>query len=126
MYRLLDVGLYLMLSLLFLLAGTTVAYADCGNPQTQTEMNICAAEDYKVVDAELNVVYSRSITGLDQSHQTALKKAQRAWISYRDLACHSYGLSAEGGSMQSMLVSSCLADVTRQRIKILSDQFQSN
>lgn len=126
MYRLSELAPLFILSFLLSVGGTSVAHAACNNPQTQTEMNICAHEDYKVVDAELNAIYSRSITGLSQSHQSALKKAQRAWISYRDLACHSFGLSTEGGSMQSMLVSNCLADLTRQRIKILADQFQTN
>lgn len=45
----------------------------------------------------------------------ALKKAQRAWIGYRDGQCELAGFEARGGSMEPMLVSGCLAELTRKR-----------
>ncbi len=95
----------------------------CDNPSTQVDMNICAAEEFKAADTKLNQVYNRHIKGLDPSHKEALQKAQRIWISYRDLACHSFSLSAEGGSMQGMLVNMCRTRLTSERTRLLNDQF---
>ena len=50
-----------------------------------------------------------------------LKKAQRAWIGYRDGQCQLSGYSARGGSMEPMLVSQCLADLTKKRTQELKD-----
>ncbi len=95
----------------------------CDNPSTQVDMNICAAEEFKAADTKLNQVYNRHIKGLDPFHKEALQKAQRIWISYRDLACHSFSLSAEGGSMQGMLVNMCRTRLTSERTRLLNDQF---
>ncbi len=113
-------------AILIFLTAVAPVKAGCDEPQTQTEMNICANEDFERADAALNDVYGAAISGLSPAHRTALKEAQRAWIKYRDLACQSYGLMAEGGSMASMLVSNCLSEVTRQRIEILKDQAVRN
>ena len=85
-------------------------------------MTFCAGVEFEKSDAKLNQVYSQVFSDLSTSHRNALKKAQRAWIKYRDLACHSYGLLAEGGTMQPMLVNNCLTQVTNQRIKLLNEQ----
>ncbi|GJM02533.1 MAG: hypothetical protein DHS20C08_10340 [Rhodomicrobium sp.] len=103
----------------------TTALADCDEPQTQTEMNICAAEEYKTADKELNEAYSKHTNGLSDAHLEALKQAQLAWIKYRDLACASFGLSAEGGSMEGMLVNMCRTRLTAERTDLLTDQFLS-
>ena len=102
---------------------------DCNDPQTQTEMNICAGLDYKAADAELNRVYKAAIANMKEMDaslppelkgaEKTLRKAQRAWIPYRDNACEAYGFMVRGGSMESMLVGSCLANLTRNRIKEL-------
>ena len=115
----------LSIALLLLFFLPLAASAACEDPQTQTEMNICAHQDFETADKKLNRVYAKHLPSLTKPHQTALRKAQRAWIKYRDLACKSYGLNAEGGSMQSMLVSNCLTKITHQRIKMLEDQFIS-
>ena len=103
--------------------------ANCSDPQTQTEMNICAGKDYQAADAELNRVYKLAIRSMKESDsdlppemkgaEKALRSAQRSWIPYRDKACEAYGFLARGGTMESLLVSSCLADLTRQRTKEL-------
>ena len=104
---------------------------NCKDPQTQTEMNICAGLDYKAADAELNRAYKAAMAGMKdmdsnlppalKGAEKTLRAAQRAWIPYRDKACAAYGFMARGGSMESMLVGSCLADLTRKRTKELKD-----
>ena len=104
---------------------------NCKDPQTQTDMNICAGQDYKAADSELNITYKAAIAQMKdmdadlppelKGAEKTLREAQRAWIPYRDKACESHGFMARGGSMESMLVGSCLADLTRKRTKELKD-----
>ncbi|MFH6564178.1 lysozyme inhibitor LprI family protein, partial [Aeromonas caviae] len=47
-------------ALLLLLATTAVqAEQDCTAPVTQTDMNICAFQDYQRADAKLNAAYKK-------------------------------------------------------------------
>ena len=105
---------------------------DCQNAVTQMDMNICANKDYEAADVELNKVYKlalsatkaqdKELAAIDVNYvgaEEALKKAQRAWIAYRDGQCELSGFEARGGSMEPMLVSGCLAELTRARTKEL-------
>ena len=103
---------------------------DCANAMAQAELNICASQDYEKADAELNRVWkqarktakdvdadqdSAELKGAEQ----ALLAAQRAWITYRDKNCELAGFEARGGSMEPMLISGCLAEMTTARTKEL-------
>jgi uncharacterized protein YecT (DUF1311 family) len=104
---------------------------DCGNAQTQMAMNICSQRDYKEADAALNAQYKltrdemrETDKGASQATagaEDALVKAQRAWVTYRDAQCASYGFQARGGSMEPMLISGCQADLTRKRTQELKE-----
>ena len=98
---------------------------DCNDAMAQQDMNICAHRDFEVADAELNAAWKEARDAAkemdaEQSEDlkgavAALLAAQRGWIAYRDGECDLAGFEARGGSMEPMLVSSCLADVTRAR-----------
>jgi uncharacterized protein YecT (DUF1311 family) len=107
---------------------------DCTNAQSQADMNYCAAMDYKTADDQLNAVYKQALKSqadLDKQNAEfdpnqagalkALKKAQRAWIDYRDGECEGESYQAAGGTMQPMLEAGCDADLTRKRIKELQE-----
>ena len=120
---------------LLLFAGMGVAHAqqddekiDCNNAQNQADMNQCAYMDFDKADKQLNAVYKQALKSqADMDKQNAefdenqagavkaLKKAQRAWIDYRDGECAAEGFQARGGSMEPMLISGCKAKLTRQR-----------
>ncbi|MFH6573166.1 lysozyme inhibitor LprI family protein, partial [Aeromonas caviae] len=52
-------------ALLLLLATTAVqAEQDCTAPVTQTDMNICAFQDYQRADAKLNAAYKKVLRGI--------------------------------------------------------------
>jgi len=105
--------------------------ANCKNPQTQMEMNICSQRDYEAADRALNAQYQATrktmkawdadATPDSKGADDALVKAQRAWVAYRDAQCISYGFQAHGGSMEPMLVSGCQADLTRKRTAELKE-----
>ena len=48
-----------------------------------------------------------------------LRDAQRAWITYRDLACAAESTLVRGGSMEPLMYYSCLERETRSRTESL-------
>ncbi|WP_286826537.1 lysozyme inhibitor LprI family protein [Microcystis sp. LSC13-02] len=92
---------------------------NCNNPQTQSEMNICASIAYQNADRKLNQVYRQLLPKLSASRKQKLISAQQAWIKFRDSSCEFETSAYEGGSIAPMIYSNCLADVTEQRTKDL-------
>jgi len=107
---------------------------DCADAQTQADMNQCSYLDFEKADKVLNAVYKTAVKSAQAADKEAaemgepyvgavdeLKKAQRAWIDYRDGHCEGMSREALGGSMQSMLISGCQARMTEARTKELQD-----
>ena len=89
---------------------------DCDNAMSQMEMNQCAAQALEREDQQLNRVYTQYRAGLSAKDKQALKQVQLAWINFRDLDCKQVASAYEGGSMQPMVHTDCLAQRTRERI----------
>ncbi|MBT2187659.1 lysozyme inhibitor LprI family protein [Sphingobium nicotianae] len=115
-------------------AATAAPALKCHDPQTQMEINLCAAEDARKADAELNRQWSATAAVMHAQdkagyaprdgrpgYYAALLEAQRAWIRFRDLECRAQGYAMRGGSAEPMMISGCLAEVTRARTKQLKD-----
>jgi len=114
---------------LLLLAAT----AACANPQTQSQMTMCAAQDFTAADLALNKQWAATVADAKQrdsfidrrtdkrpgSYATLLV-AQRAWLAYRDAHCTGESYDARGGSMEPMLFNACRAELTRARTKQLA------
>jgi uncharacterized protein YecT (DUF1311 family) len=132
-----------LVMLALLLTGATCAMAqedppvDCANAMSQADMNQCAYQDFEKADKELNAVYKEAMKSQQEVDKEAaqmdpayvgavkaLRKAQRAWIDYRDGHCDGVGYEAVGGSMQPMLISGCLATMTTTRTKELRELIQ--
>ena len=96
----------------------------CTDPQTQFEMNQCAGKAYKAADLELNQVYQRLASRLDDDEKAQLKEAQTAWLKYRDSNCEFVADQFKGGSMRPMIYGYCLADVTKKRTSELKSQIK--
>lgn len=79
-------------------------------------MNVCAAQESRRADAQLNAVYQKLMKTLDANRRTKLRAAQRAWLAYRDAQCAFEASASEGGSMQPLELASCKSDVTKERI----------
>lgn len=109
---------------------------DCGNPQTQLEMNLCAHSEFQAADGDLNSDYriardemriiDRNLAADLHGAEKALLSAQRAWIKYRDKACSAEGFIVRGGTMEPLIISSCLTRLTRQRSEDLRRLFENN
>lgn len=128
------------LAALIVASGMTAAFAqedtpvDCANAMTQADMNQCAYLDFEKADKELNRVYKQALAAQVEADKEAaemneayvgavkaLKKAQRAWIDYRDGHCDGVGYEAVGGSMQPMLIEGCRTQLTQARTKELKE-----
>jgi uncharacterized protein YecT (DUF1311 family) len=96
---------------LFLLCFSTNSFA-----QTQAEMNATASAQYAKADKELNKVYKQLVSMLNNSDKTLLIQAEKDWVKFRDSHCRFVAEQYDGGSMQPLVRSTCLEEVTRQRI----------
>ncbi len=108
--------------LALLVAASAPARAlDCANATTQAEINACAAEEYEEADASLNAAYKELMARLSDERdiQLLLRKAQRAWIAYRDAQCDFAAAGTLGGSMYPALRAGCLAKMTDLRTREL-------
>lgn len=107
-------------SLLFAFASSTsIAATDCQNPRTQTDINQCASKELDNETKKINKIYNEYREKLNPARKQQLKEVQLAWIKFKDLACQFDASGVEGGSVHSMVLSSCLAEKTRQRSKEL-------
>ncbi len=114
----------IMLMALGLLFSGAVMAEECDNATTQMDMNQCAATDYQKADKELNLSYQQALKNAQPPQVSMLKKAQNAWISVRDSDCALVASATEGGSVQPMIQSQCLADKTRERTAWLNSLMQ--
>ena len=116
----------LVLALFLAVAAAPAGAQNCANPQTQLEMNDCARIEHQDADRELNAVYKQARARLSKDGATALRDAQGAWITFRDKACVAEGSQYEGGSIQPLIVTSCLARLTRERTAGLRILLENN
>jgi uncharacterized protein YecT (DUF1311 family) len=103
--------------------------ADCVNQPTQLDMNICSYQDWQAADADLNRVYAEALAAVQASdreypiegasEEDRLRKAQRAWVAFRDANCDQAGYVMRGGSAEPLMVNGCLNKMTQDRISEL-------
>jgi uncharacterized protein YecT (DUF1311 family) len=107
---------------------------NCADPQSNLEMKLCAKIELERADAELNKIYAEAIASARESYRSmrgepgydkmpdseaVLRKAQRAWIAFRDANCdHQYQIYY-GGSHASLAYLLCKSDMTKARVKEL-------
>lgn len=83
--------------------------------QTTAGMIECATAELAIQDARLNRAYQAAILRLERPRQkTALQKAQRAWMAFRDADCASY-FDEDWGSIARVQANACVLDQTIRR-----------
>jgi len=123
------------LCLTFMLPSPSWA-ASCEDAMTTAEMRVCTAEALARADSRLNTAYRDARVAAreaDRLHSEVpgngaeyhLREAQRAWIKLRDADCALAGFPFRGGTMEPVLVTSCLADLTEKRTEDLKDLAQT-
>lgn len=68
-------------------------------------------------DAEMNAVYKRLMTVLDPERRTALQKAQRAWLAFRDAENNAITsvIATQQGTMYQMIATGSGTALVKQR-----------
>jgi uncharacterized protein YecT (DUF1311 family) len=107
---------------------------DCAKTEIDSELAQCASIDRMKADDILNRVYKQAMADARQQDADeneispdlvgavkALKKAQRAWIDYRDGTCDGMGFKARGGTLEPRLIELCLKEMTEVRTKELRE-----
>jgi uncharacterized protein YecT (DUF1311 family) len=110
------------LALASISVNTSAVAGECSSAGTQGALNDCFDRIRQSADDELNRVYQDLIDRVaDQSAKTALREAERAWISYRDKECAFELHNGGGGSAYPMSFAICVTAKTRARTKELAD-----
>ena len=88
---------------------------------SQQAMNRCAGDAYERADKALNAQWAKVAAAYkgDKEGEKLLLDAQRAWLKYRDAHCEAAAIDSKGGSIWPLLVSGCLAELTRRRTREL-------
>lgn len=95
------------------------ASPSCDNPQTQAEINACAAQEYERIDRELNRIYRQLAARLKGERSAKLNAAQNAWIKFRDAQCELESTEYKGGSLYPTVLNSCLSSLTKAQVDAL-------
>lgn len=95
--------------------------ANCNYAADQASLNRCADQAFKASDAKLNKTYKALMRQLDAASQQRLKKAQRAWIAYKEAQCAFEAAPSQGGSVYPMVLSICLEAVTSDQTDLLEN-----
>lgn len=98
-----------------------IVAATCDNPSTQLQMNQCAAQELAEANKALNNAYNEVRSRLSYAQKVKLRKAQIAWIKFRDLDCAFENLAAEEGSAHGLIMQNCLIRKTKNRIGELKE-----
>ncbi len=83
---------------------------------TQTEMNDLAEQQYKLWDEELNSIWKRLKETMDDEDMARLTEEEKAWIEKKDEEVKAAGADYEGGSLQSMVMSTKAAELTKAQV----------
>jgi uncharacterized protein YecT (DUF1311 family) len=88
-------------------------------------MNEKAYSNYKKADAQLNKVYKQLIAILDKNEKPLLIQAEKDWVKFRDSHCKFEASQYEGGSIQPLIYSSCLKELTEKRIAEIKESIKN-
>ena len=90
-------------------------YKTClNNAISDYDMRVCNGKELERQDKRLNKYYKQAMKS-KINNKVRLKKAQRAWMKYRDSKCEAEAAPMEGGTGEMLLMSGCLVDTTRLR-----------
>ncbi|MEM7689586.1 MAG: lysozyme inhibitor LprI family protein [Pseudomonadota bacterium] len=104
---------------------------NCADAIRQQEMNWCAAQDFNAAERALKAQWQATAAKMKErdadfaTYQPEgdgrpgwfhrLIKAQRAWLAYREAHCQLDGYTARGGTLEPLLVSTCMTALTEDR-----------
>lgn len=83
------------------------------------DMLDCDSAEMARQDKRLNGAYQRLMSSASETQRSALRDGQRAWLAYRKTNCGLIYKFGEGGTLDTIVVSSCEVDTLAQRVRFL-------
>jgi uncharacterized protein YecT (DUF1311 family) len=106
----------ILLILLGMVLSRLSAQAPCDSASTQAQLTRCAADRSEVSARRLRQLLTELAAVLDSSRAAELNRVQALWLRFREAHCKWDSEIVEGGSMQPMWYSDCVADLAEARI----------
>lgn len=111
----------IILALSILISG--FSYAECKTGNVYSDID-CFEKQLKNDKASMNRIYNKLASNLDSEGKTVLEDSQKAWLDYRTKQCSGlmgyYGSQAMGAGSH-LIILSCQAEKTHERLKELKD-----
>jgi uncharacterized protein YecT (DUF1311 family) len=85
-------------------------------------MRDCYGEEQARQDKLLNAAYKQVLAGAGGKEKTALVRAERAWMAFRDAQCDYQAAPEQGGTNWFLLIDSCHLEMTALRAKEFGDK----
>jgi uncharacterized protein YecT (DUF1311 family) len=112
------------------LSGALVSASSCFAAQpeclnsapTQLAMDECVGRSMKASDQKLNETYHALLAKVSKSGADQLRKAQRAWLAWRDAQCEFNTMGTRGGSINSSMYGLCIDELTQEQTRRLDAQ----
>ena len=93
--------------------------ADCERAKTTRDIVNCEKAHFNDAVQSLGNLRNQINGVLNDRERKALDAAQSAWLTYREKHCAAAALLYEGGTMESVMMTSCMAGLTEQRVRDL-------
>lgn len=113
---------YIFLSICLISINTSTAIAQ-NNPcsdKTGMAMKECYNQEFEKADNELTKVY-KQLLKRDSRHKQQLIKTELNWIKWKDFECEYESLPYQGGTLQPLIIQTCLTKLTKERIGHLKE-----
>jgi uncharacterized protein YecT (DUF1311 family) len=109
---------------LWLVLPTTLAgqQAPC-SPRTFHEMYRCAVARYQRADADHRQAYQEAVARLEAYPRGKLRKAEEAWLRYRERQCDFESARSAGRREIQVVRLRCMAELTEARTAMLRAEF---
>ena len=88
---------------------------NCQDPQTQTDMNICANEAFRRADTTLNQLYQQIKNKYAPTQFQQFQKVQINWLKFRDSQCAFEAVFYQGGTIVPLIHANCMESLTQER-----------
>jgi uncharacterized protein YecT (DUF1311 family) len=105
--------------LLISTAALRAQQTECDMDHGMVEYGNCLDRQVVAVDSELNQTYKKALASLAPDQQQALRRAERAWIRYRDAKLAQSGSLTSGGNHPSEFDAENVIALERERIVFL-------
>ena len=89
--------------------------AECASATDTATMRRCESARYQRARAALKASYQDLVQRLDGPAQAKLRAAQEAWERFREVNADFFADTARGGTLQALLRTTVLADMTEAR-----------